>query len=64
MAIVKAEKLENRRTHETWKIEFSENIAYYSKSELLDYCASISFLWNTCITPINDNTVLYTGYID
>ena len=64
MAIVNAEKTENRRTHETWKITFSENITSYSKSELLDYCAKISFLWNTCITPLNDNTVLYTGYID
>lgn len=64
MAIVKAESLEYNRRHETWKVTFSENIASYSKSELLDLCASISFLWNTCITPINDNTVLYTGYTD
>ena len=64
MAIIKAEKTEHNRTHETWKIQFSEDIASYAKSELLDYCASISFLWDTCITPINDNTVLYTGYID
>jgi len=64
MAIVKAEKKEHNRMHETWEIEFSENIASYAKSELLDYCTKISFLWNSTITPINENTIIYDGWID
>ena len=64
MTVVKYESLENNRRHETWKIEFSENIATYAKSELLDYCSKISFLWNTNIHPIDEKTVIYTGYID
>ena len=64
MSVINAKKLEYNRRHETWEITFSKDIASYAKSELLDLCAAISFLWDTNIKPINDNTVIYTGYID
>ena len=63
MKIIKAEQLQHGR-RESWKVTFSEAVNDHNKPEALRLLQGLSYLWQTTVTTVSPDTVIYQGWTD
>ena len=63
MKILQAERLTHGRS-ESWRVTFSEPINDRNQAEMIKLLQSLSWLWQTTITTISPDTIIYEGWTD